>query len=204
MTPIEVQTESIISMPQVPTGLTLASLVSSAWAKVLSQVTGEEDVVYGYMVAGRNANMPAITKIVGPCLNIIPIRARVHPTTTSTELVHSIQEQYITLGEADSMGFDEIVRTSTDWPADTHYDSVFQHQNLNEHPEFDFEGTPSRLHWFQNPDSVPCILTVVSYPLEDGLKIVVRGNEHIITPENADMINKMLCEMIIKLSSSLQ
>jgi hypothetical protein len=102
------------------------------------------------------------------------------------------------------MGFDEIVRTSTDWPADTEYDSVFQHQNLNEHPEFDFEGTSSRLHWFQNPDSVPCILTVVSYPLEDGLRIVVRGNEHIITPESADRINKLLCETIGALSSSLQ
>jgi hypothetical protein len=118
--------------------------------------------------------------------------------------VRSIQEQYIALGEADSMGFDEIVRTSTDWPANTHYDSVFQHQNLNEHPEFDFEGTTSRLHWFQNPDSVPVILTVVSFPLKDKLKIVVRGNEHNITPANSDMINKMLCDMISKVSSSLQ
>ncbi|CAN9275789.1 unnamed protein product [Alternaria alternata] len=204
MTPVEVQTENIIDMPHVPTGLTLASLVSAAWAKVLSQITGEEDVVYGYMVAGRNANIPAITKIVGPCLNIVPVRARLHAKTTSTELIRSIQEQYIALGEADSMGFDEIVRTSTDWPADTEYDSVFQHQNLNEHPEFDFEGTSSRLHWFQNPDSVPCILTVVSYPLEDGLRIVIRGNEHIITPESAERINEMLCETIGALSSSLQ
>ncbi|KAH7086119.1 nonribosomal peptide synthetase 3 [Paraphoma chrysanthemicola] len=202
--PVEVQTESITSMPQVPTGLTLASLIISAWAKVLSKITGKEDVVYGYMIAGRNANIPAITKIVGPCLNIIPVRARIHLTTTPTELVHSIQEQYIALGDADSMGFDEIVQGSTDWPADTAYDSVFQHQNLNEHPEFDFEDTNARLHWFQNPDSVPAILTVVSYPLEDGLKIVVRGNEHMITPENAEMINRMLCEMIRELSSSLQ
>ncbi|ENI04720.1 hypothetical protein COCC4DRAFT_40817 [Bipolaris maydis ATCC 48331] len=201
--PIEIQTESIISMPHVPTGFTLASIVSSAWARVLSKITGEEDVVYGYMIAGRNANIPNITKIVGPCLNIIPVRARVHPTTSSTDLVRAIQEQYIALGEADSMGFDDIVRTSTDWPADAHYDSVFQYQNLNEHPVFDFEGTDSRLHWFQNPDSVPAILTVVAYPLEDGLRIVVRGNEHMITPEGAELINTSLCEMIGKVSSSL-
>ncbi|KAL6152849.1 NRPS [Exserohilum turcicum] len=204
ITPIEVQTESITAKPHVPTGLTLASIISAAWAKVLSQITGEEDVVYGYMVAGRNANIPTMSKIVGPCLNIIPVRARVHATATSTELVRLIQEQYIALGEADSLGFDEIVRTATDWPADTHYDSVFQHQNLNEHPEFEFEDTTSRLHWFQNPDSVPCILTVVSYPLKDGLRIVVRGNEHIITPASAEMINQRLCEMIGKLSASLQ
>ena len=67
-TPIEIQTENIIGMPHVPIGLTLASLVSAAWAKLLSHITGEADVVYGYMVAGRNANIPAITKIVGPCL----------------------------------------------------------------------------------------------------------------------------------------
>ena len=102
------------------------------------------------------------------------------------------------------MEFDELVRDSTDWPGDTHFDSVFQHQGLNEHPEYVFEGMRTKLHWFQNPESIPCILTVVSFPLGDKLKIVVRGNEHIITPENADMIRDRLCDTIHKLASSLQ
>ncbi|KAJ8112404.1 hypothetical protein OPT61_g5221 [Boeremia exigua] len=113
-TPIEIQTDRITSMPKVPIGLTLASLISSAWAHVLAHITGEEDIVYGYMVAGRNANLPTISKIVGPCVNIIPVRARIHQTTSPLAIVRSIQEQYIALGEADSMGLDEIARTSTD------------------------------------------------------------------------------------------
>lgn len=201
---VDVYTERVITMPQLPKDITLASLNSAAWAKVLNHVTGEQDIVYGTMIAGRNSNIPTVTKIVGPCVNIIPVRARVHPTTTPAELVRSIQEQFIALGEADSMQFDELVRHSTDWPGDTHFDSVFQHQGLNEHPEYVFDGINTKLHWFQNPESIPCILTVVSFPLGDKLKIVVRGNEHIITPGNADMIRDKLCDIIHELASSLQ
>ncbi|RMZ72065.1 destruxin synthetase [Pyrenophora seminiperda CCB06] len=102
------------------------------------------------------------------------------------------------------MGFDDIVRMSTDWPAETQFDSVFQHQNLDEHPKLDFDGTTTtQLHWFQNPGSVPVILTVITFPLKDKLKVLVWGNEQIITPANAEKINKMLCDMIAKLSASL-
>jgi len=61
----------------------MASLISSAWAIVLSHISGEEDVVYGLVVAGRNSNLPSITDLMGPCLNFIPVRAQPNSTKTS-------------------------------------------------------------------------------------------------------------------------
>ena len=85
--PRKIESERFISTPQLPEGLTIASLVASAWAVVLSHVTGHYDVVYGYLVARRNSNVPEITEIVGPCVNIMPVRAYTSPTRTSAELL---------------------------------------------------------------------------------------------------------------------
>ena len=43
-----------------------ALLVSSAWAMVLFYITGEEDVVYGQVVAGRNSDILGIAEMVSP------------------------------------------------------------------------------------------------------------------------------------------
>ncbi|KAJ6202525.1 nonribosomal peptide synthetase 1 [Bipolaris maydis] len=133
----------IINMPKLPKNLTTASVVSAAWAMILSHITGEEDVTYASIVAGRNSNVPYISEIVGPCVNVIPVRAQVLPSKTLTELACSIQDQYTSLGESDSMGFKDIAQSCTDWPAGTMFDSVIQHQNIDENPTIDFPVSSS-------------------------------------------------------------
>lgn len=203
-TPRKIKKESVIDMPQLPEDFRISSVVSSAWATVLSHITGAEDVVYGYLVAGRNSNVPGITQIIGPCVNVVPVRARFLPTTTSTQLIRSIQEQHILLGESDSIGFDDIVRSCTDWPAATNFDSVLQHQNIDEDSEFHFAGAATRLQWFQNPSAVPDLLSVVSYPQGNKLKLVISGNTHIMNAGHADMIIRMLCDSVMQLSAALE
>ncbi|PVH96069.1 hypothetical protein DM02DRAFT_536044 [Periconia macrospinosa] len=102
--PRKIQVERVIGMPTPPTNLTIASLINVAWAKVLCQITGEQDVVYGNLVAG-NGGIPSVTEIVGPCLNFVPVRVLVTSTRTSTGLVRSIQEQHVSLDESDSIDF---------------------------------------------------------------------------------------------------
>ncbi|KAK1914219.1 hypothetical protein P3342_007465 [Pyrenophora teres f. teres] len=69
--------------PRLPEGITMASLISSAWALVLAHITGEQDIVFGHLVAGRNSDIPEVAEIVGPCLNVIPVRTLVYPIKTS-------------------------------------------------------------------------------------------------------------------------
>ncbi|KAK3216152.1 hypothetical protein GRF29_8g2302175 [Pseudopithomyces chartarum] len=200
-TPRKVQAERVLGMPALPADITMASLVSSAWAKVLFRITGEEDVVYGHLVTGRNSKIPGVTEIVGPCLNVIPVRALISPTRTSKELIRSIQQQYVSLGESDSMDFDELVRTCTDWPATTEFDSTLQHQNVNEHPEVDLNGITRKVGWFENPYVVPDRFYIISYPQGDTLKLVAAGNTAIVTTRNAKMVLQMLYETIKELSN---
>ncbi|KAF2472339.1 CoA-dependent acyltransferase [Lindgomyces ingoldianus] len=203
-TPRVVRAERSIYAPRLPEHLTMASLVSSAWAVVLSIVTGEEDVVYGHVIAGRNSDISGVTEIVGPCLNVVPVRAFTPSTKTSEDLIRSVQEQYVSLGQSDSMGWDEIMQQCTNWPAGSPLDSVFQHQNIDAEFEIHIAGETTKVQWFNNPFTVPSYLSVWSQPQGNKLKIMIAGNTHILAAEMADPLLDMLVEAVKTLSNNLQ
>ena len=89
--------EAEISLPHLPGNITSASLLCSAWAVLLSRITGESDVVYGRLVAGRNSAIEGVEEIVGPCVNIVPVRVMLSSLQTPAELLLSVQEQFIAL-----------------------------------------------------------------------------------------------------------
>ncbi|CAA9959606.1 hypothetical protein P3342_004871 [Pyrenophora teres f. teres] len=198
-----VKVERVICTPKLPAGLTMASLVSSAWAVVLSHISEEEDVVYGLVVAGRNSNLPGITEVMGPCVNSVPVRVQPSSDITATELLHSVQNQYVSLGESDSMGLDDIVQHCTDWPAKSEFDSIVKHQNIEEQPEIQFAGQITKLYWFENPYVVPHQLQVLSHPRGNNLTITIYGSTGILTDQCAEKLLTMLCNTITQFSSNL-
>jgi non-ribosomal peptide synthetase component F len=170
---------------------------------ILSHASGNEDIVYGQLVAGRNAIVAGIERIVGPCINIIPVRGRVSPQYTSAQLMNSIQEQYACLEEADSLGLNDIIRHCTNWPAGSQFDSVILHQNIDEHPEIRLGDFTTRLQSFANPHRVPSQLFMMS-SLKDGqLRIMVTANSHIMTREAVKALANGVCKMITRLAADL-
>ncbi|HTI21074.1 MAG TPA: amino acid adenylation domain-containing protein [Kutzneria sp.] len=55
-------------------GLTLNAGVQGAWAVVLSELTGRDDVVFGAVVSGRPPEVPGIESMVGLFINTVPVR----------------------------------------------------------------------------------------------------------------------------------
>lgn len=53
-------------------GVTLSTLLQTAWAMCLRHFTGSEDVVFGYFTSGRDRSLPDIENIVGLCINLVP------------------------------------------------------------------------------------------------------------------------------------
>jgi amino acid adenylation domain-containing protein len=202
--PRAILTERSIYTPIVPKHITMASVVSTAWAMVLSQVTGEKDIVFAQVVAGRNADMEGISELVGPCLNTVPVRVSLSSCETSGDLIGSVQDQYISRGQADSMGWHEILEHCTDWTSGAALDSLFLHQNLDLQPEVDMAGARAKAKWFNNPFTVPDRIEVGSVPQGDKLNIVVAGNTHIFTADVADRLLDMLVETIAVLTTDLQ
>ncbi|KAH7323159.1 hypothetical protein B0I35DRAFT_477044 [Stachybotrys elegans] len=199
-----IEVESTFELPKLPENITLSSLIGAAWGIVISALTGQDDVIYGSLVAGRNASIPNIEDVLGPCVNVIPVRARVTGDATTQDLITSIQDQHHFVGEADSMGLSDIIKTQPTWPADSKFSSVIQHQNVEERPQLEVEGGRVTIDWFENPDYVPPDISMISYPEEDKFRAKIMANSHIMSSETAHDMLRCLNTAVVGLAQSPQ
>ncbi|KAF3480386.1 nonribosomal peptide synthetase 1 [Arthroderma uncinatum] len=183
-----------LMLPVPPKGTTVASLVSSAWSFVLRQITEKMDVTYGFIVAGRNANIPQIQTVVGPCMNTIPVRVRFGPTWTTVDLLNHVMDQYLSMGEADSLGLQDIVENCTQWPSDTKLDSLLQYHDIDETPNVtlsaDSKSSVASLDWFRKPYAVPTNIEISARPKAIkfdawGLKMIPIGGRELWCDDGA-------------------
>ncbi|KAJ3498097.1 hypothetical protein NLG97_g1389 [Lecanicillium saksenae] len=186
-----------VALPPLPENTTLASVTSAAWAVLLASLVGDSDVVYGGLVAGRNSNFDGIDVVAGPCNNAIPVRAQIEPDTTPAELFSTIQRQQLLLGEADSLGLDDIVKTSTTWSSNFKFDSIVKHQGIDENFAFDLQGRAVHAGYFDNPADVPAkYVGIFTYPEQDGVKVQVISSSILLSSTTADWLLGRMCSTI--------
>jgi non-ribosomal peptide synthetase component F len=77
--------------------LTLNTLMLGAWALLLGRHAGQEDVVFGTVVAGRPAELEGSDSMVGVFINTLPMRARVDGAARLLEWLKGLQAQHAEL-----------------------------------------------------------------------------------------------------------
>ncbi len=74
-------------------GLTVNSFVQVAWALLLARRGGEDDVIFGSVVAGRPPELPGVESMVGMFINTLPFRIRLRPQLPLLEQVGELQDR---------------------------------------------------------------------------------------------------------------
>ncbi|KAF8580409.1 hypothetical protein K439DRAFT_1662792 [Ramaria rubella] len=72
-------------------GITASSLITAAWAIVLAAHAGNMDVVFGQVVAGRNAPIKDIDSLMGNTINTVPRRVVLKPEASVLDTLRKIQ-----------------------------------------------------------------------------------------------------------------
>ena len=75
-------------------GVTLSTVMQAAWALLLSKYSGERDVVLGYTVSGRPADLPGVEAMVGLFINSLPMRVSIAPDMQLGEWLQQVQQCY--------------------------------------------------------------------------------------------------------------
>ncbi|GGO21535.1 non-ribosomal peptide synthetase [Micromonospora parathelypteridis] len=57
--------------------VTVGTVLQAAWALLLARETGDAEVMFGTLIAGRDADVPGIERIVGLLMSTVPNRVRV-------------------------------------------------------------------------------------------------------------------------------
>jgi amino acid adenylation domain-containing protein/non-ribosomal peptide synthase protein (TIGR01720 family) len=93
-------------------GLTINSILSAAWALVLSSATGRQDIVFGTTVAGRPPEILDVETAIGMFLNTVPQRVRIRPHETVLDLLRRVQSERSALMPHEYLGLGDIQRAA--------------------------------------------------------------------------------------------
>jgi amino acid adenylation domain-containing protein/non-ribosomal peptide synthase protein (TIGR01720 family) len=88
--------------------LTLNTVVQAAWGLVVGRCSGQDDVVFGAVVSGRPAELQGVEEMLGPFINTLPVRIRLHPDTNVLEWMKSLQSQQLEARHYDYTALSQI------------------------------------------------------------------------------------------------
>ncbi|MDQ3744993.1 MAG: amino acid adenylation domain-containing protein, partial [Acidobacteriota bacterium] len=98
--------------------VTINSLISGAWALLLSRYSGEREVVFGVTVAGRPPLLEGIESMVGLFINTLPVRFRLKPEASLASWLSDIHRSQADLDQYAYSSLIDIQKWS-DIPAGT-------------------------------------------------------------------------------------
>jgi amino acid adenylation domain-containing protein/non-ribosomal peptide synthase protein (TIGR01720 family) len=78
-------------------GVTVNTVMQTAWALLLSRLTGREDVVFGASVSGRPPEVEDIERMVGLFINTIPVRVAFDAAGSVAETIRGLGERQAAL-----------------------------------------------------------------------------------------------------------
>ncbi|MFC8148507.1 bacitracin non-ribosomal peptide synthetase BacC [Bacillus paralicheniformis] len=95
--------EAVIEFPEQLTGritelasrnnVTFHTVLQCIWGMLLARYSQTDDVVFGTVISGRDAQVAGIEKMVGLFINTVPTRIRLEKSQSFKELIKSVQEQ---------------------------------------------------------------------------------------------------------------
>lgn len=157
--------QKTVHLPPVEAGaITTATVIKAAWAYVLAQVTSTPDVVFGHTISGRNASVEGVANMIGPCVNLLPVRVQFPRNSTAKAVFHQIQDQQVANMSHEVIGFRDIIRHCTSWPNWTYFTSTVQHQNLEPNETVHVGGVDYTLGCASTDQGDFSDLNVVSQP----------------------------------------
>ncbi|WP_097213760.1 MULTISPECIES: non-ribosomal peptide synthase/polyketide synthase [unclassified Rhodococcus (in: high G+C Gram-positive bacteria)] len=89
-------------------GVTLNTVIQTAWGLLLSRLLSRDDVLFGATVSGRPAQLPGVEEILGLFINTVPVRVRVDPHATVAQLLRLVQDEQTALLEHHQLGLADI------------------------------------------------------------------------------------------------
>ncbi|KAK4105141.1 amino acid adenylation [Parathielavia hyrcaniae] len=93
---------------------TTATLLRAAWALVVSQETGGQEVLFAAPVSGRTAPVPGVLEMAGPTLATVPVRIGVDLDRTAADHLAAVQEQAVGMMPIEHTGLQHIIQMLPD------------------------------------------------------------------------------------------
>ncbi|SHK87701.1 non-ribosomal peptide synthase domain TIGR01720, partial [Clostridium cavendishii DSM 21758] len=81
--------------------VTINTIMQSIWSILLQKYNNTKDVVFGYVVSGRNPEVKGIENMLGLFINTIPLRIKLEDNISFKDLLISINKSFLESNEYD-------------------------------------------------------------------------------------------------------
>lgn len=193
--------EHIIPLPTPHAGITQATFFTFACAAALGNLSGSDEIVFGRVVSGRAGVAADLQRVIGPCLNRVPVHINLAVRQGESRLTQlaALQKQYVKSIPHETLGLRDIVQHCTDWPRDTKRFAFFaQYQNVDERLKLSIPGVISAVNHRDTWDVALAadFLEVFAIPEgTDGLKVRVIAGQGFGEGVPRDLL-RLVCEQL--------
>ncbi len=147
--------------------VTLNTIFQTAWAILLSRYSGINEVVFGATRAGRRTALNGKTdSIVGPMINVLPIRVSVDPSKSLISLLQEQRKRWTEIGEFEHTPL-PLISSWLDWqPGKPLFECLYNFDYQNWNSIFQTLGSAwenRQVELFQFPPN-PLTMTVYARP----------------------------------------
>ncbi|WP_143570427.1 condensation domain-containing protein, partial [Streptomyces acidiscabies] len=176
-------------------GVTASTMVQTAWALVLAQHTGRDDVVFGATVSGRPVEVAGAETMVGLFINTLPVRVRLRPAETLAGLVTRVQREQVGLMPHHHYDLPSIKQLSG-VPGDAPlFDSLLIYENYPSAPTGAVAAAPGggglRIAGLRGRDATHYPLTLVVNP-GDELTLRLSYRQDLLDPATVNTLGERL------------
>jgi non-ribosomal peptide synthetase component F len=110
-------------------GVTPGTLVQGAWALLLAGLTGQNDLVFGSVFAGRPAELEGAEAMIGLLMNTLPIRTRLTPSIALGTWLSALQQQVTDAAEHGYVSAAQAARLAALHPTQPLFESAVFFEN---------------------------------------------------------------------------
>lgn len=184
------------------TNVTLNTIFQAVWALMLSQQTGQREVVFGVTVSGRNINLEGIEDMVGIFINTIPLRISINPRESLQDFLRRIQNKMSFNQERVYISLSEIQATQREHQL---FDTLFVFENYPGAKKKSASFNSFSLKKHQNLERTEYALALTIIP-GDEIRICFNYNKKYLQKyqiTSFKQIIKQLCEFLVKEGKTL-
>ncbi|KAF2167651.1 hypothetical protein M409DRAFT_65791 [Zasmidium cellare ATCC 36951] len=175
-----------------------ASVLKAAWATVLAHAVGGDDVVFGQVTANRDS---PTDQVLGPCVNILPVRAAIGVAASFRALVQQLDQQQRASIPHQHLGFRSIIRDCTAWPSWTRFSSLLVYQNHDAmilddgSTHFEMGGASCRLSGLGRPADASDVW-VIAQPGAADVDLELRYTPTVVSAAQAEWLAEALVRVL--------
>lgn len=191
-----------VTPPQNYREYTPATIFTALCARMLAGITQSSDVVFGLVVSGRASLPHELLDVIGPCLNVVPIRLHLQEGDQFLSVLSSIHDQRLNGLAYETSQFNDIAEHCTDWPNDTKdFGLVIQFQNIDENPTTEIAGMSSTLCVYHRHHEAPAsdCVGIMAKPVGNTWELEIAANSRF---HSEHTIADVLKELSVQITSN--